>query len=61
MKSIVSELTIQYLIFNDKNAKGEKLDEDYQFPDWSCWHSFYDTIGEYLYDEVDDMKEYRDT
>ena len=61
LKSIVSELTIQYLIFNDKNAKGEKLDEDHQFPAWSCSNSFYDSIGEHLYDEEDDMKEYRDT
>ena len=35
LKSIDSELSIQYLIFNDKNAKGEKLDEDLQFLDWS--------------------------
>ena len=61
MKSIVSELSIQSLIFNDKNAKGEKLDEDHQFPDWSCWDTFYDSIKEHLYDEEDDMKKYRDT
>ena len=61
MKSIVFELTIQYLIFNDKNAKGERLDEYHQFLDWSCWDSFYDYIEEHLYDEEDDMKEYRDT
>ena len=36
LKYIVSELTIQYLIFYDKNGKGEKLDVAHQFPDWTC-------------------------
>ena len=58
LKSIVSELTIQYLISYDNNAKGEKLDEDHQFPDWSCWDSLYDSIGEHLLDDEEDMKEY---
>ena len=61
MKSIIFELTIQYLIFNDKNAKGERLYKYHQFLDWSCWDSFYDYIEKHLYDEEDDMKEYRDT
>ena len=61
MKSIDSELSIQYLILNDKNAKGEKLDEDHQFPYWSCLELYYDSIEEQLYEEEDDMKEYRET
>ena len=44
LKYIVSDFTIQYLIFHDKNAKGEKLDKDLQFPDWNCLDYFYESI-----------------
>ena len=44
LKSIVSKLTIQYLIFYDKNVKGKKLDEEHQFPDWNCWKYVYASV-----------------
>ena len=51
LKYIVSELTIQYLIFHDNNAKGEKLDKDLHFPDWNCWDYFYNSIEKHLLED----------
>ena len=59
LKYIFSELTIKYLIFYNMNAKGEKLDEYHQFPDWSCWESFYESIG--AIEDEDDQFYYRDS
>ena len=61
LKYIVSDFTIQYLIFHDKNAKGEKLDKDLQFTDWNCWDYFNESIKNHLYENEEDMEEYINT
>ena len=58
LKYIFSELTVQYLIFHDKNANGEKLDNDLQFPDWNCWDCFMILLINHLYENEEDMEEY---